>query len=75
MKVKEFNEKRLHTVQFQLYSYLGRQNYIERLYKNIRNSYKGKHEYVEHRGFIDVLSAYFISVTWLKTAITLSLVV
>lgn len=53
MKVKEFNEKRLHTVQFQLYSYLGRQNYIERLYKNIRNSYKGKHEYVEHRGFIE----------------------
>lgn len=53
MKVKEFNEKRLHTVQFQLYSYLERQNYIERLYKHIRNSYKGKHEYVEHRGFIE----------------------
>ena len=28
-------------------------NYIEKLYENIRNSYKGKHEYVEHRGGID----------------------
>ena len=50
VKVKEFNVKSLHTVQFQLYSYLERQNYRERLYKNIRNSYKGKHEYV---GFIE----------------------